>query len=158
MSEAPWDGSCPAGSSDPGKNGAQSERLTGSGPFLWRPARRPSAVSGIRRSAILAPRCQAAGGGESLVISSLRDFGGFIHGTLNTRYSILKTIIGGYWWHDWKVDIDLVILPRQSHVRRFYSTKLRRQRLRIAALALTKSDWDQVPHTFHEVILDVEHP
>ena len=32
VSEAPWDGSCPAGSSE-GKNGAQSERLTGSGAF-----------------------------------------------------------------------------------------------------------------------------
>ena len=50
--------------------------------------------------------------------------------------------------------IDLAILPRQSHVRRFYSTKLRRhvKAICIAALALSKSDWDQVPHTFHEVI------
>ena len=35
--------------------------------------------------------------------------------------SILNTIIGGYWWHDLKVDIEVFCMhyrfvPRQSHV------------------------------------------
>ena len=65
------------------------------GPFLWGPAQRPStAISKTGRSAILAPRCQAAGGGESLVISSLGDFGGFIPGTLNTVIPSLVDIGG----------------------------------------------------------------
>ena len=68
------------------------------GPFLWGPARRPStAISKAGRSAILAPRCQAAGGGESLVISSLGDFGGFIHGTLKTVIPSLVDIGGMIW-------------------------------------------------------------
>ena len=94
MSEAPWDGSYPAGSSE-GTTVPRRSISRGPGPFLWGPVRRPTAaISKTGRSAILAPRCQAAGGGESLVISSLGDFGGLIHGTLNTVIPC-NTIIGG---------------------------------------------------------------
>ena len=70
VSEARWDGSCPAGSSE--KTTVPSRSVSrGPGPFLWGPVRRPSAISPTGRSAILAPRCQAMEGGEGLVISSL---------------------------------------------------------------------------------------
>jgi len=87
VSEARWDGSCPAGSSE---GTTVPSRSISRGPG----ARRPTAFSNSGSSAILAPRCQAAGGGERLVISSLGDFGGFIHGTLNTVIPC-NTIIGG---------------------------------------------------------------
>ena len=52
--------------------------------------------------------------------------------------SILNTIIGGYWWHDLKVDIEVLCMhsrfvPRQSHVCTilgFYPTKKRISMLR----------------------------
>ena len=68
--------------------------------IFGRPGAISVAISSARRSAFLAPRCQAAGGGESMVISSLGDFWRIY--SWNAQYR--NTIIGGYLWHDWKVD------------------------------------------------------
>lgn len=90
------DGSCPAAdpASDPGENGAPIGAL--SGVAFRGPARRPRAISTTRRSAILAPRCQAAGGGESVLI--LKDY------SWKAQYHHWEILIAwlesGYWFID----------------------------------------------------------
>ena len=58
------------------------------------PAPRPGAISPNGSSAILAPRCQAAGGGESL-------------GDLEDLFMELSMLYHHWWILDWKVDIDI---------------------------------------------------